>query len=121
MNTETEIAALEERLRLAELGPDSQVFEELLDDNLVIVDEEGKPSQAKPKIVKAHQAPREHQFTKVTISNMHIITHGGTAAVVTCRGSYESPAGEKNLKFMRVWLRKDNSWRVVAGSITKDE
>ena len=35
---EAEIAELEERLRLAELGPDPKFFEEMPDDNVVLED-----------------------------------------------------------------------------------
>ena len=36
-DTRTEIAVLEERLRLAELGPDPKFFEEVLADEVVLV------------------------------------------------------------------------------------
>jgi hypothetical protein len=47
---------------------------------------------------------------------MNIIEHGG-AAVVTCTGSYETEQGAFTLKFMRVWLKKNNRWQIIAGSI----
>ena len=51
-----EIAILEERLRVAELGPDPAVFEELLADDVVLVAENGQPFFAKQRVVDAHRA-----------------------------------------------------------------
>jgi len=48
---------------------------------------------------------------------MHIIDHG-SAAVVTCQGTYEGPQSTAKLKFMRVWLKKNDRWQIVAGSIS---
>lgn len=115
---EAEIANLEERLRQAELGPDPKFFEEVLDDNVVLVSEDGQPFLAKPKVVAAHQPGSVPKFTRVEMTDMKIIDHG-TAAVMTCRGTYESPNSNFSLKFMRVWLKKNNRWKIVAGSIAK--
>jgi hypothetical protein len=115
---QTEIAALEESLRLAELGPDPKFFEEVLDDNLVIVSETGEPFFAKSKVVEAHQPGKAQKFTRVEMSDMKIIDQGN-AAIVTCRGTFEGPESGVTLKFLRVWLKKDNCWRVVAGSIAR--
>jgi hypothetical protein len=113
-----EITQLEQRLRQAELGPDPRFFEEVLDDNLVLVSEDGQPFFAKPKVVDAHQPGTGPKFTRVEMSDMKIIDHGA-AAVVTCRGTYEGPKSSVSLKFMRVWLKKNNNWKIVAGSISK--
>ena len=117
MNTvQAEIAELEERLRLAELGPDPQFFEEVLADDAVIASQDGQSSFAKPQIVEAHRPGKGPKFTRVEMSDMKIIDHG-TAAVVTCRGIYETPQSAFTLKFMRVWLKKGNSWKIIAASI----
>jgi translation initiation factor 6 (eIF-6) len=42
----------------------------------------------------------------------------GTAAVVTCKGKFEGPQFSGTLKFMRVWLKKRDRWRIIAGSIS---
>jgi hypothetical protein len=114
---ETEIAALEERLRLAELGPDPKFFEEALADDAVIVAQDGRPSLAKSKVVDAHQPGKGPKFTRVEMSDMKILDHG-EAAVVTCQGTYEGPQFSSTLKFMRVWLKKNNRWQIVAGSVS---
>jgi uncharacterized protein (TIGR02246 family) len=111
-----EIARLEERLRAAELGPDPAVFEELLADDAVLVDQSGKPALAKRQVVEAHRPGKGPKFTAVEMTDVQIVEHG-SAAVVTCTGHFEGPQWSGTLKFMRVWLKKDGRWRVVAGSI----
>jgi hypothetical protein len=115
---QSEIAALEERLRLAELGPDPKFFEEALADDLVLVAEDGQAFFAKSKVVEAHQPGKGPKFTRVEMSDMRILDHG-MAAVVTCKGTYESPQSTVTLKFMRVWLKKNNRWQIIAGSVSK--
>lgn len=115
---QNDITELEERLRQAELGPDPAVFEELLDDNVVLTGEEGRPFFAKRKVVEAHRPGRGPRFTRVDVTNVQIVDHHA-AAVVTCTGTFEGPQGTFSLNFLRVWVRKDGKWRVVAGSVSK--
>ena len=117
-NVETEIIELEERLRLAELGPHPHFFEDVLDEQAVLVSDDGQPFFAKQKVVDAHRPGKAPKFTRVEMSEMSITDHG-TGAVVTCRGTYESAQGAVSLKFMRVWLKKNDRWKIVAGSVSK--
>jgi len=114
---QTEIAGLEERLREAELGPDPDFFEEVLADDAVMVSD-GEPAFAKATVVEAHRPGSKPKFTGVHMSDMQITDHGA-AAVVTCRGTYETGDSRVTLKFMRVWLKTENGWRIIAGSISK--
>jgi len=116
--THDEIAALEERLRLAELGPDPNFFEEVLAEEMIMVGQDGQPFRAKSMVVSAHQPGNGPKFTSVQMTDMQIVEHGTAAAVVTCKGSYEGPKGSATLKFMRVWLKKDSHWQIIAGSVT---
>jgi uncharacterized protein (TIGR02246 family) len=119
MNTvRQEIEALEERLRLAELGPDPSVFEELLADDAILVGPDGRPFFAKQKVVEAHRPGKGPKFTRVDIAEMQIVDHG-SVAVVTCTGTFEGPQGTRSLKFLRVWMRKDARWRIIAGSVAQ--
>jgi len=113
-----EISQLEERLRQAELGPDPAVFEELLDDDVLLTGEDGRPLFAKQKVVEAHRPGRGPKFTRVDVTDVQIVEHGA-AAVVTCTGTFDGPQGTFTLKFLRVWVRKDGKWRIVAGSVGK--
>jgi len=117
---QSEIAALEERLRLAELGPDPTFFEESLADNVVLVSPDGQASLAKTQIVEAHRPGKGPKFTRVEMSDVKVVDHGA-AAVVTCRGAYEGPHMSATLKFMRVWLKKDGRWQIIAGSVSNPE
>ena len=116
-SVQKEIAALEERLRFAELRPDPKFYEEALADDAVLVSQDGQPSLAKSKVIEAHQPGKGPKFTRVEMSDMKIIDHG-TAAVVTCKGTFEGPQFTGTLKFMRVWLKKRDRWQIVAGSIS---
>src|SRR5262245_43567807 len=101
---QTEIAALEEQLRLAELGPDPVFFERMLADEAVMI-ADGQAALAQQKIVEAHKPGKGPKFTRVEMTDMNIIDHG-SAAVVTCKGTYESPTSKAALRFMRVWMKK---------------
>jgi ketosteroid isomerase-like protein len=111
-----EIAALEERLLQAELGPDPSFYEQYLADDAVLVDQNGTPAFAKGKVVEAHRPGKGSKFTAVEMSDLQIVEHGN-AAVVTCMGRFTGPQFSGALKFMRVWLKKDGRWQIVAGSI----
>ena len=111
MSNIEEIEQFEERLRQAELGPDPKFFEEVLADDVVLDGE-----LAKPKVVAAHQPGKGPKFTRVEMSEVRMIDHGA-AVVVACKGAYEGPQGSFTLEFMRVWLKKDGRWQIIAGSV----
>jgi hypothetical protein len=113
MSIREEILALEEQLRLAELGPDAAFFERVLADDAVL---DGQ--LAKSKVVAAHQATGSAKFTQVEMSDFQVFAHG-PAAVVTCTGSYVGPRGSHTLQFMRVWLKKAEGWQIIAGSVVE--
>jgi len=113
MSTREEILALEEQLRLAELGPDAAFFERVLADDVLL---DGQ--LAKAKVVDAHRSTGTAKFSKVEMTDFKIHDHG-QAAVVTCTGRYEAPGGGHTLKFMRVWLKKSQGWQIIAGSVVE--
>lgn len=112
---QTEITALEEQLRLAELGPDPGFFERVIADQAVMVTD-GQAALAKRQIVEAHRPGKGPKFTRVVMSDVDIIDHE-TAAVVTCKGTYETGQSSFTLKFMRVWAKKGSGWQIVAGTV----
>lgn len=106
-----EIKGLEERLRLAELGPDPAFFEEVLADDAVL---DGQ--RMKTKVVEAHRPDgKAPKFTRVEMGGFGFVDYG-TVVVVTCKGDYQGPRWSGTLHFMRVWLKKDGRWRIIAGS-----
>jgi uncharacterized protein (TIGR02246 family) len=111
-----EIAALEERLRQAELGPDPDFFQAILADDVVLM-QNGDASLTKKNVIDGHQRGHGPKFTHVELRDMRIVDHGD-AAVVTCAGTFTPPDGKAaTLKFMRVWLKTGERWQIVAGSI----
>ena len=114
-SAENEVRECEEQLRKAELGPDPTVFETLLDEHMILVADE-KISRPKKYIVEAHQPGKGQKFERVEVSNMEIVDHGNVA-VVTCTGDFEGPKGRFAMKFMRVWAKKPDGWRIIAGSM----
>jgi hypothetical protein len=115
MSTREEIMYLEERLRQAELGPDPSFFEEHLADDAVL---DGQ--QLKAKVVDAHRpgSGKGQKFNKVEMRNFVLVEHG-SAVVLTCEGQYEGPQFTGTIKFMRVWLKRDGRWQIIAGSTLK--
>ncbi len=111
----SEITALEERLREAELGPDPDFFQEYLDDCAVMVTE-GNAAFMKDKVVAAHTPGSGPKFTRVEMSDMQIIDHG-VAAVVICNGEYEMASKTHKMKFTRTWVKKPEGWRIVSGTV----
>jgi hypothetical protein len=116
----SEVTAMEERLRQAELGPDPHFFEEALADNAVLVFQDGQAGFWKSKIVEAHRPGKNPKVTEVEVSDSQIVDHGNTA-VVTSRWTYENAQGRFTLKFMRVWLKKNERWQIIPGSIANAE
>jgi uncharacterized protein (TIGR02246 family) len=114
--TQREIAALEERLRQAELAPDPVFFEEVLAEDAVLVSQNGEPGFGKRQVVEAHRPGTGPKFRRVEMRHMQILDHGA-AAVVTCQGVYETTERTITLKFMRVWLKYPGGWRIIAASI----
>jgi hypothetical protein len=119
MSTIEEIKALEQELRQAELGPNPEFFEKHLADEAIMVSD-GKAAKMKSLVVEAHRPGKGAKFTAVDMSNMEIVDHGD-AAVVTCHGAFSAGEVVHKLKFMRVWLKKNGAWQIVAGSISPNE
>lgn len=117
MSTRSEILELEEQLRQAELGPDPAFFERALADDIVFAGQTGQPPMTKAYVVQAHQPKAEAIFTRVEMTEMEIVEHSDAAAVVTCKGTYEGPSGTITLGFMRVWLKRDGRWQIIAVSM----
>jgi len=84
-------------------------------DNMVFV-AGGQASKPNRQIVEAHRPGKGEKFTSVEMTEMTIIDQGA-AAVVTCQGTYEGPGGTHVLKFMRVWCKKPDGWKIIAGSM----
>ena len=109
-HTTEEIMQLEEQLRLAELKPDPDFFARVLDDDALL---DGQ--KMKPMVVEAHRPDKGQKFTRVEMSDFNIVDHGN-AAVLTCKGTYETAKGLFTMSFMRVWLKTAQGWKIIAGT-----
>jgi hypothetical protein len=112
MSALDEIKALEERLRLAELGPDPSFFQEFLAEDAVL-----DRQRLKAKVVEAHQPGSGPKFTEVEMSDFKFVDHGN-AVVLTCKGRYTTEEQSFELSFMRVWLKTPDGWRIIAATTT---
>lgn len=113
---QTEITELEEQLRQADLNPDSDVFANLLDDRFVMM-VDGKICSPKQHIVEMHKPVNAQKFESIKIEEMKIVEQGDTA-IVTCVGHFEGEKGNFSMNFMRVWLKKAEGWKIIAGAMT---
>jgi ketosteroid isomerase-like protein len=117
-SVEAEIFELEECLRQADLAPDPAFFQKYFDDGLVLM-ADGDICSHSPKayIVDRHKPGRALQFDRVEIADLKIMEQGSTV-VVTGFSSYQGPSGNFSINFMRIWVKKPEGWKVVAGAIT---
>jgi hypothetical protein len=113
MTTVEEVADLEEQLRAAEIAPDPEFFKSFLADTVVVNNRPGKD-----RVVDAHKVGVHPKFNRVVTEDLEILGHGTNAAVVTCKARFEGPGWTGTLKFMRVWLKTDGRWQIIAGSVS---
>jgi len=88
----------------------------LADDAVLVSD--GQAALAKSRVVEAHQPGKGPKFTHVEMSEMTIVDHG-TAAVVTCQGTYEGPQTSVYVEIHARVVKKNGRWQIVAGSISR--
>ena len=110
----SEIVALEERLRAAELGPDPEPFRELLDDHVVLLAQDGAPI-SKAMVVQAHEHSSRQKFERVEFEDVQMADHDDVVVVV-CRTRYSAARKSFVLKTVRIWKRTDR-WRVIAAAM----
>lgn len=118
MSDDAEILALEDALRGAMLAGDVYVLNQLIDDDLAFVTYTGGIAD-KAMDLAAHAA-RTLQLTTMTPSDVRIRRYEDIA-VVTVRmataGTYAGAPFETTFRYLRVWRRSGNGWRIVAGSM----
>ena len=111
-----EIAELEDRLRLAELGPDPTFFENTLSDDVVLT-QNGNLTLTKQQVVDGHQPRGGPKFIDVQTRDLRVADHGDTA-IATCEGLFTTPDRKTlSLKILRVWHKRADCWQIIAASI----
>jgi hypothetical protein len=113
--TREEIMHLEERLRQAELGPDPPSSRSIW---RTMSSWMGCSSRRESSKRTARLRQGAEGLRRSTWKYGTFVEHG-PAVVLTCEGHYEGPQFTGTIKFMRVWLKRDGRWQIIAGSTLK--
>ncbi len=112
------IVAHEEALRQAMLVNDVDALRELIDDDLTFVTYTGGIAD-KAMDLAAHAA-RTLRLTFMTPSDTRVQRYGDVAVVtvrMTAAGTYAGVPFDNAFRYLRVWHRSGDAWRIVAGSM----
>ncbi len=113
-----EIVALESELRAAMLAGDVAVLDRLVDDDLIFTMPTGAVV-GKADDLDAHRS-RRMLLTRLHLVDQHILHFGGTAvvsALMQLAGTFEGAPFGGPFRYTRVWVKRAESWRVVAGHV----
>lgn len=117
----TTIQTLEEKLQQAMLTSDVAVLDELIADDLVWTMHTGFIGN-KQYDLEAHRSG-VFRFTKVEISDRQIHPYTQDCIVVTLKaelaGILNGQEFSEPYRFTRVWLKRHNSWQIVAGHVSQ--
>lgn len=115
---EAEIERLEERLRTAMESSHVAELDALIDDRLVFIGPDGLLYD-KEDDLGLHRSG-EQRLTSVALRNLAIEVHGATAVSVVeadLEGVFKGEAFAGRYRYLRVWSRTDDGWRIIAGSV----
>ena len=117
--TDNEILACEEKLRKAQLTGDVALLDRLVDDTLMFASFDGTIVR-KSDDLGFHRSGR-NKITKMDVIERDVLYLGDTAVVsvlmdaaVTMDGT---PSATK-MRYTRVWHKRENGWRLVAGHMS---
>lgn len=115
-----EIIEKEEELRQAMLKSDVEALNNLIEDSLVFVSPNGQVA-TKQMDIEAHKT-KIQVLTELTPSNQQVVIQND-AVIVTVEmklsGSFLKEDISGNYRYLRVWAKKDGTWKVIAGSVSK--
>jgi ketosteroid isomerase-like protein len=114
----TEIRQMEERLRSAVLSGNVVELDALIDDRLLFVGPDGGV-YSKADDLELHRSGAE-RITRFDLEEVLIELHGATAIAIVqanLAGVFKGQAFDGHYRYIRTWLRKEQSWRIVAGSV----
>ncbi|MBC8086614.1 MAG: nuclear transport factor 2 family protein [Phycisphaerae bacterium] len=119
MNEEA-IRKLEAELRLAQLHSDVAALDRLIDDALLFTGPDGTLA-TKAEDLALHRN-RLVEFTLHEPSEMQFVIVTDDVVVVAMRthlaGRYQNAAFAGDFRYTRVWARRGESWRIVAGHVS---
>jgi ketosteroid isomerase-like protein len=117
--TDPEIEAVEARLRAAMLANDVAELDALIDADLFFTSIEGTIA-TKQMDLDAHRAGQVLMHT-VELSDVHMHRYGDTAVVAVrmdATGEYLGQPFAGAYRYTRVWARRPDGWRIVAGHMS---
>lgn len=109
----------EESLRLAMLSSDIQTLDRLVSDELLFIGPDGTTFR-KQDDLELHRSKRQ-KLDQADWKLVEIEEHGDSAiSVVTAflSGSLDDVGFSGRFKYIRMWARTGETWRIVGGSIT---
>lgn len=117
---EATIRQLESELRMAQLQSDVTTLERLIDDALLFTGPDGS-LVAKSDDLTSHR-DGVVQFTSHEPSEMQFLTVTNDVVVVALRahlaGRFQGAEFAGDYRYTRVWARRGDSWRIVAGHVS---
>jgi len=115
-----EIIKLEEELRLAMIANDVNKLNGLISDSLSFISPDGSVV-TKEIDLEAHRN-KIQKITKLNPSEQKI-NFIDNVAIVTVKmyieGCFLENPIDGNYRYIRIWMKQDNNWQVIAGSTTK--
>lgn len=116
MTTTEQIIEKEQVLLKAMLTSDVMVLDDLIADDLIFTDHTGRVVN-KSDDLDAHRSGSLH-IESIAPSEQVIKMYGNTAIVsvlMQIKGQYLKQPFEGKIRYSRVWMKIDNSWKIVAG------
>lgn len=114
------ISALESELRMAQLASDVAALDRLVDDALVFTGPDGS-LVGKADDLALHREKAVH-FTVHVPEDMRILPVTDDVVVVALRtrltGQFMGQEFSGVFRYTRVWAKRDNAWRIVAGHVS---
>lgn len=116
---ETSIKDLEESLRLAMLSSDIKTLDRLVSDSLLFIGPDGTTFR-KQDDLELHRSKRQ-KLDQADWKDIEIEECGDSAvSVVTAflSGSLDGVGFSGRFKYIRMWARIGETWKIVGGSVT---
>ncbi|HBG50112.1 MAG TPA: DUF4440 domain-containing protein [Cyanobacteria bacterium UBA9971] len=115
-----EILNLEETLRHAMLEGDTAKLDELIDDSLIFIAPNGVVAN-KQMDLDAHKSGIQ-KMSDIIFSERKMELNENLAIVTVIadiKGIFADVDISGKYRYLRVWQKKNNSWKIVAGSVQK--
>lgn len=119
MNMDGEILAREAELRQAQLASDVEALDRILDDVLVFTNFDGTLA-GKADDLALHRSGRI-RITRMEPMERHVLDLGQTSVVsvkMDAAAVIDGAPIEAVLRYTRVWHRRNDGWRLVAGHMS---